>query len=356
MRKVGPYEVHEITNFDNQVSSIPPSAFQALFPFFSAAHGPTSLCHTILDLRHQILGIEKTDRCCIVRVLGDSRELEVVEIANLKDDVTDQQTPFLRCFVAPNSSLFSLKPNEYRIYHSIKSILHAYQKDKAPVHKITKQLNYLQILSGLSFPICYPGGIRGFVFLNSRSEGAYTPSKKLSATITVLSSLGRSYLNGLITPIPNCFSSNFSSDELTLTTLESERLKKLIGKHLESTLDCRPDIQIRTVIDRPFLIPASNLCNLMTEVLIPIIPSAPPARLSFSFEEVSPQTVCLRVKELSLWFKTEIFSNRGKVHFNRLSTLANFLGFKIALSDKGLEVFFPRTDTSPTSQVRYSTA
>ena len=124
-------------------------------------------------------------RVCLVRRLGYSNHLEVV--SSRVNGVENLIAEGYRCFIAPDSSLFKLSVNNFRVFHSAPRIVKGYQDMNRPPQRSIAKVATMGLESGLCLGIFRGGIMSGLLFLNARDE---LLSKLPDRCLPVLSYLG----------------------------------------------------------------------------------------------------------------------------------------------------------------------
>jgi hypothetical protein len=116
----------------------------------------------------------KIDRVCLAMRVGFANELSVVDSANSGRCAENVMPRDYRCFVRPDSSLFSLREGEIRIYDEVARVADTFRSRQKPVQRSLGYIMAMGFNSGVCVPLHVDGFVRGFLFFNSMESAAFT--------------------------------------------------------------------------------------------------------------------------------------------------------------------------------------
>lgn len=112
-------------------------------------------------------------RVCVVRWVGYSRRLEIVDSACSESLVVNTMPIGYGCYVRNDSSLLALKPDNHRAFSDSNKILQSFRDAGALPQRSFRRLHLAGLRSGLCFPLRVSGRVAGYLLLNSTELGAF---------------------------------------------------------------------------------------------------------------------------------------------------------------------------------------
>jgi hypothetical protein len=112
-------------------------------------------------------------RVCIVRWVGFSRRLEVVDSACASGIVVNTMPKGYGCYVRNDSSLLALDADNHRSFSDSNKILQSFRDAGALPQRSFRRLHLAGLRSGLCFPLRVSGRVAGYLLLNSTELGAF---------------------------------------------------------------------------------------------------------------------------------------------------------------------------------------
>ena len=112
-------------------------------------------------------------RVCIVRWVGFSRRLEVVDSACASGIVVNTMPKGYGCYVRNDSSLLALDADNHRSFSDSNKILQSFRDAGALPQRSFRRLHLAGLRSGLCFPLRASGRVAGYLLLNSTELCAF---------------------------------------------------------------------------------------------------------------------------------------------------------------------------------------
>jgi hypothetical protein len=144
--------------------------------------GESAFCDLIGPLLKELPELEGIHRVCLVRRLGLSNAIQVVESRNFHPASPNIIPEGYFCFVRPQSSLFSIPQAQVRLYDEAVSIMHSFLRTEGAPQRSIRLIFQMGFRSGACLPIYLGRHARAFLFFNSLERGLFSqaPSKNLA--------------------------------------------------------------------------------------------------------------------------------------------------------------------------------
>jgi HPt (histidine-containing phosphotransfer) domain-containing protein len=127
-------------------------------------YGP--FAQLVLDALRSHPRFQNVGRACVVRWVGYTRRLEVVDSACVPGRVPNTMPRGYGCFLRNESSLLQLDAEHYRSFVDSARILMSFRDHGAPPQRSIRRLHLAGLRSGIALPLRASGRIGGFLFLN----------------------------------------------------------------------------------------------------------------------------------------------------------------------------------------------
>lgn len=118
----------------------------------------------------------ETKRVCFAKLVPDSAMLKIIDSASSLPAIENskyQLEPGYWCFINTESSLFSLKPGEARVFSNVNDVFAAFESDNKPIQRSVSMIGKMGFKSGLAIPVFQNLNMVGVLFLNSQVESYF---------------------------------------------------------------------------------------------------------------------------------------------------------------------------------------
>lgn len=279
----------------------------------------------------------KISRICLSLNYPMSHRLAVLSLHRSPEHPAGDVVDGYSCFVANQSSLFTLQSSNVRKYRAIQEIIQSYVESGKPVQRTITKLEQEGVISGVTLPLVVEPCYRGYLFLNSSSAGAFDGME--GDDFVLLCALGAVAKNAMMTYFyakgriePKLYESLAPQESLSNVfdeTVFSQLLQQLLKKN--STVAY--EISLRSDVTEPFLLSSLGMIYLVSNILCQASQTQDPIQIDLLVKRSSD----LNMIELLVSFSEQ------SCHLNfsleeSYQSLAELLGFGLKMDTKGFRV------------------